>query len=421
MQSTLIRDAIIVTQNSRREVKRGNILIRGNKISEVGGTSSDADRTIEAHGNIVLPGFINTHCHVAMSHLKNRLDDVDLQKFLDLTFKLDSGRTPEGIYNSSLLGISEMINNGVTSFTDLYYSEDVIARAVMDSGIRGYLSWVTLDRKYTTQDGDTVDNAEKFIREFKGKDRITPSVGIQGIYVAGDDIYSSASDIAKKHGTIIHTHLAETREEVYNFVKTHNGKRPIEHLSDLGFLNENVLAAHSVWATLREVKLIAKAGTKVSWNVVSNFKLGVGGVPPIPEMMANGVTISMGTDSNGSNNSLNMFEAMKFSALSVKNERWNPALMKAQEILDMATVNGARSLGDESIGSIEAGKKADIIMIDSRMPNIFPVSEENAVNSIVYSANPSNISMVMVDGKILKEAGKISPQDGRSLKGKIFT
>ena len=421
MQSTLIRDAIIVTQNSRREVKRGNILIRGNKISEVGETSADADRTIEAHGNIVLPGFINTHCHVAMSHLKNRLDDVDLQKFLDLTFKLDSGRTPEGIYNSSLLGISEMINNGVTSFTDLYYSEDVIARAVMDSGIRGYLSWVTLDRKYTTQDGDTVDNAEKFIREFKGKDRITPSVGIQGIYVAGDDIYSSASDIAKKHGTIIHTHLAETREEVYNFVKTHNGKRPIEHLSDLGFLNENVLAAHSVWATLREVKLIAKAGTKVSWNAVSNFKLGVGGVPPIPEMMANGVTISIGTDSNGSNNSLNMFEAMKFSALSVKNERWNPALMKAQEILDMATVNGARSLGDESIGSIEAGKKADIIMIDSRMPNIFPVSEENAVNSIVYSANPSNISMVMVDGKILKEAGKISPQDGRSLKGKIFT
>ena len=421
MQSTLIRDAIIVTQNSRREVKRGNILIRGNKISEVGGTSSDADRTIEAHGNIVLPGFINTHCHVAMSHLKNRLDDVDLQKFLDLTFKLDSGRTPEGIYNSSLLGISEMINNGVTSFTDLYYSEDVIARAVMDSGIRGYLSWVTLDRKYTTQNGDTVDNAEKFIREFKGKDRITPSVGIQGIYVAGDDIYSSASDIAKKHGTIIHTHLAETREEVYNFVKTHNGKRPIEHLSDLGFLNENVLAAHSVWATLREVKIIAKAGTKVSWNAVSNFKLGVGGVPPIPEMMANGVTISMGTDSNGSNNSLNMFEAMKFSALSVKNERWNPALMKVQEILDMATVNGARSLGDESIGSIEAGKKADIIMIDSRMPNIFPVSEENAVNSIVYSANPSNISMVMVDGKILKEAGKISPQDGRSLKGKIFT
>jgi len=421
MQSTLIRDAIIVTQNSKREVKRGNILIRGNKISDVGETSTDADRTIDAGGNIVLPGFINTHCHVAMSHLKNRLDDVDLQKFLDLTFKLDSGRTPEGIYNSSMIGIAEMINNGITSFTDLYYSEDVIARAVMDSGIRGYLSWVTLDRKYTTQEGDTLDNAEKFIKEFTGKDRITPSVGIQGIYVAGDDIYSSVSQLAKKHGTIIHTHLAETREEVYNFVKANNGKRPVEHLSDIGFLAENVLAAHTVWATLREVKLLAKAGTKVSWNSVSNFKLGVGGVPPIPEMMANGVTISMGTDSNGSNNSLNMFEAMKFSALSVKNERWNPALMKAQEILDMATINGARSLGDESIGSIEAGKKADIIMIDSTMPNIFPVSEENAVNSIVYSANPSNIKMVMVDGKILKEAGKISLLDPRTMKGKVFT
>ena len=421
MQSTLIKDAIIVTQNGKREVKRGNILIKGNRISEIGETSTDADRIIEADGNIVLPGFINTHCHVAMSHLKNRLDDVDLQKFLDLTFKLDSGRTPEGIYNSSVLGISEMINNGITSFADLYYSEDIIARAVMDSGIRGYLSWVTLDRKFTTQDGDTPDNAEHFIREFRGKDRITPSVGIQGIYVAGDDIYASASEIAKKYGTIIHTHLAETREEVYNFVKAHNGKRPVEHLSDIGFLNENILAAHSVWATLREVKLMAKSGTKVSWNAVSNFKLGVGGVPPVPEMMANGITISMGTDSNGSNNSLNMFEAMKFSALSVKNERWNPSLMKAQEILDMATVNGARSLGDESTGSIEAGKKADIIMIDASMPNIFPVSEENAVNSIVYSANPSNICMVMVDGKILKETGKPSPVDKTGLKGKVFT
>lgn len=421
MQSTLIKDAIIVTQNGKREVKRGNILIKGNRISEIGETSTDADRIIEADGNIVLPGFINTHCHVAMSHLKNRLDDVDLQKFLDLTFKLDSGRTPEGIYNSSVLGISEMINNGITSFADLYYSEDIIARAVIDSGIRGYLSWVTLDRKFTTQDGDTPDNAEQFIREFRGKDRITPSVGIQGIYVAGDDIYASASEIAKKYGTIIHTHLAETREEVYNFVKGHNGKRPVEHLSDIGFLNENILAAHSVWATLREVKLMAKSGTKVSWNAVSNFKLGVGGVPPVPEMMANGITISMGTDSNGSNNSLNMFEAMKFSALSVKNERWNPSLMKAQEILDMATVNGARSLGDESTGSIEAGKKADIIMIDASMPNIFPVSEENAVNSIVYSANPSNICMVMVDGKILKEAGKPSPVDKTGLKGKVFT
>ena len=421
MQSTLIRDAIIVTQNGKREIKRGNILIKGNRISEIGETSTDADRIIEADGNIVLPGFINTHCHVAMSHLKNRLDDVDLQKFLDLTFKLDSGRTPEGIYNSSVLGISEMINNGITSFADLYYSEDIIARAVIDSGIRGYLSWVTLDRKFTTQDGDTLDNAEQFIREFRGKDRITPSVGIQGIYVAGDDIYASASEIAKKYGTIIHTHLAETREEVYNFVKAHNGKRPVEHLSDIGFLNENILAAHSVWATLREVKLMAKSGTKVSWNAVSNFKLGVGGVPPVPEMMANGITISMGTDSNGSNNSLNMFEAMKFSALSVKNERWNPSLMKAQEILDMATVNGARSLGDESTGSIEAGKKADIIMIDASMPNIFPVSEENAVNSIVYSANPSNICMVMVDGKILKETGKPSPVDKTGLKGKVFT
>lgn len=421
MQSTLIRDATIITQNPGRDIIRGNIMISGNTIRQVGETSNDADRIIDADGNIVLPGFVNTHCHVAMSHLKNRLDDMDLQKFLDKTFKLDSGRTREGIYNSSMLGISEMINNGITSFADLYYEEDIIAKAVMDSGIRGYLSWVTLDRKYTTQEGDTIDNAGRFIREFSGKDRITPSVGIQGIYVAGDDIYSRASDLARKNGTIVHTHLAETREEVYNFVKNHNGKRPIEHLSEIGFLAENVLAAHSVWVTLREVKLLAKSGTKVSWNAVSNFKLGVGGVPPVPEMMNNGVTISMGTDSNGSNNSLNMFEAMKFAALSVKNERWNPELMKAQEILDMATLGGAASLGDNTIGSIEPGKKADLIMIDSSMPNIFPVSEENAVNSIVYSANPSNISLVMVDGKVLKERGKISPMEGKSFKGKVFT
>jgi 5-methylthioadenosine/S-adenosylhomocysteine deaminase len=403
MGSILIKNAIIITQDEKRNIVSGDILIEGNRISKVGVVNDSADTIIDADGKVAMPGFINTHAHVAMAHLKAMLDDITLDKFLEKTFKLDSERTEKGIYNSSLVGIAEMIDSGITSFHDLYYSEDVIAKAVRDSGIRGFLSWVTLDEEYTTQKGSPVKNAEKFISSVEKSDYIYPSVGVQGIYVASDETYNSCRDLADKMGCTIHTHLSETRKEVYEFASKHDGERPVEHLHKIGFLSEKLIAAHSSFVTMHEVRLLSKSGTNVSWNAISNCKLGTGGIPPIPEMQSNGITVSLGTDSNGSNNSLNMFEEMKFSSLIIKNSRWDPTLMPSQNILDMATVNAARSLGMKDLGSISSGFLADLILIDLKAPNLLPVSIENAVSKIVYSANPSNVDTVIINGKIVKQ------------------
>ncbi|MCL4451629.1 MAG: amidohydrolase family protein [Candidatus Thermoplasmatota archaeon] len=406
MKTILIRNALIVTQDESRRILKGDMLIEGNRISKIGEVSDSADTVINAGGNAVLPGFINTHAHVAMAHLKGLLDDISLENFLEKTFLLDANRSDKGIYNSAMLGMAEMIDSGITSFHDLYYSEDIIARAASRFGIRAFLAWNTLDDEFTTQSGSPLKNAESFIRKKHG-DLVTPSVGVQGIYVASDETYRGASEIARKYDTTIHTHLSETRKEVYDYAAAHNGQRPVEHLLEIGFLDDRLIAAHSSFVTMREVRQLAKANVKVSWNSISNCKLGTGGMPPVPEMLDHGITVSLGTDSNGSNNSLNMLEMMKFSSLLVKNARWNPAVMNAQKILDMATRDAASSLRRTDIGVLKEGNLADLIMIDLKQANLIPAGPDNIVQGIVYSANPANVDTVIVNGKILKKGKKL--------------
>lgn len=420
MKTLEIRNALIVTQDKERKVLRGNIHVEGDTISYVGKDAHDADEVMDGSNKLVMPGLINTHCHVAMSHLRGKLDDMPLSRFLELTFKLDSQRSDAGIYNSALLGIYEMFDSGITSFVDLYYSEDVIARAAKDAGMRAFLSWVTLDQDKTTQKGDTVTNAEHFIDSFRKDALVTPSVGVQGVYVASDEVYLKARELAERKDTIIHGHLCETREEVYNFMAQHNGERPTEHLDKIGFLNPRFLAAHGVWNTMREVRLMGKNQCSVSWNPVSNAKLGVGGIAPVSEYRKNGVIVSVGSDSSGSNNNQELFQSMKFGSIWVKNERWDPALTTAQEILDMATVNAAKTLHRDDLGSIAPGKKADLTVLDLRTPRLMLTNEETAVSNIIYSADASCVSDVVVNGRTVKKDGRLLGYDPQKLGGEIF-
>ncbi|MGC8687569.1 MAG: amidohydrolase family protein [Candidatus Micrarchaeia archaeon] len=396
----LIRNALLVTQNSQRSIFKSNLFIKGNRIAYIGSKSPSADVVMEGDGYAVLPGFINTHTHVAMSMFKGLLDDIDLELFLEKTFKLDSNRKENEIFDSALLGIKEMIDSGITSFLDLYYSEDTIARAAQQAGIRSFLSWVVLDKKYTTQHGNPIDNAKRFIKSFRGNNLVTPSVGIQGVYVASDATIAKAESLAKEYNTILHMHLAETRKEITDYSKK-TGDTPVAHLYKHKMLNQRVVAAHCVWLSEDEIKMLAKSGISVSWNHISNAKLASGSAP-ISEMLESGVNISIGTDSNGSNNSLNMFEAMKFSALSLKDKTGDAAKISAQRVFDMATINGAKALHRKDLGSIELGKKADLVLLDIEKPNMTPSSELNIVNNIVYSANPSNVSHVIINGNIVK-------------------
>ncbi len=405
MTSFLFKNGIVISQNSKREVFRGNVLVNNGIIEYAGKETREADEIIDCTHKIVMPGLINTHTHVAMAHLKGQLDDIPLSSFLEKTFVLDGQRSEEGLYRSAVLGSMEMLNSGVTSFLDLYYSEDVIAKACMDTGIRGFLSWNTLDQDKTTQKGDTISNAENFIKKHVRSDLVRPSIGVQGVYVAEDDIFMKAKEVSARYGTIVHLHLSETREEVYNFARDHGGERPIEHLHRIGFLGSSVVAAHCVWANSSEISYLAKDEVKVSWNPVSNSKLGVGGIAPVIEMMQKGIKVSIGSDSSGSNNSLDVMQSMKFGALMVKNQRWDPSVIKANDILDMATVVASKSLGASDIGSIEPGKKADIITLDTANPRLFPTNEENAISNVVYSADSSCLSDVMVNGDFRKRSG----------------
>ncbi len=403
--SILFKEAIVVTQNSKREVLRADVLVERNRIAEIG-NNLEGDEIIHSQAGILVPGLINTHTHVAMTHLRGSLDDILLSKFLERTFALDAERTEKGIYNSSLLGICEMIDSGVTSFHDLYYSEDIIETAVRNSGIRGFLSWVTLDQELTTQKGNPIENARNFITSGSKSDLVSRSVGVQGIYVAGDETYMKAKDLASRQKTTIHTHLSETREEVYSHLKK-TGKRPVEYLNGIGFLGPEVIAAHCSWVTLNEIRLMARNEVNVSWNPVSNSKLATGGTAPVPEMLSEGVTVSVGTDSSGSNNSLSVLESMKYGAISINNSRWDATVLGAQTVLDFATINAARSLRRNDLGSIEIGKTADLVLIDCSSPNLYGTTAENAVSNIVYSANPSNVDTVMVNGNILKRKHKL--------------
>ncbi|WP_276930073.1 amidohydrolase family protein, partial [Ferroplasma acidiphilum] len=208
---------------------------------------------------------------------------------------------------------------------------------------------------------------------------------------------------SEKYNVMVHTHLSETRKEVYDFVKTHN-ERPVEHLGSIGFLSDKLIAAHCVWITLNEIKLLSKYKTSVSWNSISNAKLASGGIAPIPELLSNSVDVSLGTDSSGSNNSLNMFEEMKYSAISINNDRWSADTVKSQQILDMATRNAGMAL-HSPIGIIKEGYLADLIVLDMEQYNTIPYTDSSIVNNIVFSGNSGNVEQVMVNGKIIMKKG----------------
>ncbi|MGC8584733.1 MAG: amidohydrolase family protein [Thermoplasmata archaeon] len=406
--SILIKNGFIVTQNKNRDIFEGDVYIEGNRIMEIGkNLHNEADYMIDASENIIVPGLINTHTHVGMGGFRGLIEDMQLDDFLKKTFDLDSKRTNDDIYHSSMISIAEMLRNGITSFLDLYYSEDIIARAVKDSGIRGFLSWVTLDERYTTQSGSPINNAENFIIRFKGAERIYPSVGFQGVYVCSDETMMKGKEIAEKHNTLMHMHLSETRKEVYDFLKRTN-KRPVEHLYDIGFLNDKLIAAHTVWITIREIKMLGEKMVSSSHNSVSNMKLGTGGAAPIPEMIKYGVNVTLGTDSNTTNNNLDLFDVMKTSGLLHKNERWDASILKAQEIFDMATINAAKALKMEKyLGSIEEGKLADIAIIDP-YPNGIPLRKETIIPNLVYAIKGLNVKTTIVDGKIVMNDGKLT-------------
>lgn len=403
----VFRNALIVTQDPQRRVLRGDLAVEAGAITHVGPDAPSGGEEIDASRFAIVPGFVNTHNHVAMSILRGIADDRDLGGFLEVLFAVDAKRTEADLEAGAAAGVAEMLLSGTTTFLDLYYGEDAIARAVERLGIRGHLGWAVLDPEMTTQKGRPVDNARAFIDRWRGRGRVTPLVAPQGVYVANAETWLQSRDLAREKGTLVHYHLSETRREVHEH-EAKTGLRPPLWLEEIGFLGSGQVAAHGVWLTKREVELLAQRRVAIAHCPSSNLKLATGGVAPVAELRAAGAVVGLGTDSVASNNSLSMLREMHVAGLLAKHQAWDAATLPAQALLDMATIDGARALGlGDTVGSLEVGKRADLSLFDLGHPTLLPARADAIVSHLAYAASEAAVDSVYVDGEPLVRGGEL--------------
>lgn len=421
----LIKNATILTQNSKRQIlKNAAIFIKGGKIVDVGiGREieklykKEAQNIIDGEGKVVMPGLINTHTHLAMTLLRGYADDMPLEKWwFEKVFPFEARLRDEDIYWGSLLGGLEMIKSGTTCFVDGYFFADAIVRAVKELGLRANIGFPVLDFKcpeFESPD-DALAAAQKILTKPKREELIKFSIAPHMLQSTSLETYRKCKKLADLHKIILQTHLAETEAEVAHSRKKYK-KTPVRLLVENKIIDKNSLVAHVCHLTDDDIALLAKSGANVSHCPVSNLKL-VSGLMPLKKLLAKGVNISLGTDGACSNNNLDLFEEMKLSALVHKLAEKDPSAAEAQIILDMATVNAAKAIGEEkNLGSIEKGKTADIILLNFQQPHLLP--DYNIISNLVYSAKGSDVETAIVNGQIVMKDRKIKTVDeGKILK-----
>lgn len=401
--SVLIKKPTIITQNKKREQISADIYIEDNEIVQISKKpiSTEADYNIDGKKKVVLPGLINTHTHIPMTLLRGYGDDLSLNDWLEnRIWPVESRLDKYSVEIGSKLGLLEMITTGTTTFVDMYFFEDVIGKSSEIAGVRSFLGFAFIDfgtPEYSSE--KLIPNCKKFILNWRKNDLIKPIISPHSTYTCGPETLLKISEISDRYDVLMHTHCSETRDEIYN-VQNKYGIRPVEQLKKYGLLKEKMILAHCGWVTKIEINDISLSGAKISHCPVSNMKIATGGYAPIPEFLESNVPVSLGTDGAASNNTLDMFETMKFCALLHKQHRWDPEILPAQTVLDMATIGGAKSLGMQNeIGSIEVGKKADIIMLDFDKAHLSPTYD--IVSNLVYSAKGSDVCSSIVNGKLL--------------------
>ena len=409
----LIKNALILNPNNF-ENKKQCLLIKDDLIAEISDEidDSNADKIIDAEGKILLPGLINTHTHLSMTLFRGLADDLSLDSWLnDHIWPMEANLNGDYCYIGALLGAVELIKSGTTTFSDMYFYMEDVARAVEDAGIRAVLSYGMIDF------GDA-ERREAEIKENMAlydacngmaDGRIKVFFGPHSPYTASEELLVKVRELADEHNIGIHIHVSETQKEI-NDSLDERGIRPFEYLEKIGFLGPDVVAAHCVWLSDEEIEIIKKHGVKVSHNPCSNMKLA-SGVSPVSKLIENDICVSIGTDGASSNNNLDLIEELKTASLLQKVSTLDPKVLTSDEAIEMATIKGAEALGlDDEIGSIEVGKKADIILIDTNSANMVPDSSSLSSN-VIYSANGSNVDTTICNGKILMENKKLTTLD----------
>lgn len=416
----LIQGGTILTMKDRRIIRDSAVVIEGNSIIDVG-KSQELKRKygrgyekINAKNRVVMPGFVNTHQHAAMSLLRGYADDLPLQEWLEKwIWPIEKNMSAREIYAGALLTAAESIASGTTTVNTMYHymPEENEAKAFADAGIRGVVGHVC----FSWRKNEDKKALEDLARSWHGKadGLIRVSVDPHAPYTVDPEYMKELrmwrEELNQKHGyeanpIISHIHVAETFDEREKIQKAFNVKLKggvIEYLDSLKALDTYVIAAHCIALTAADMAIMKRRGVKVAHNPVSNLKLA-SGISPVPKMLERGITVSLGTDSPCSNNTADMFETVKIAALLHKGISKNPTVMSAEKVLEMATIEGAKALSWENeIGSVATGKKADLIIVNLEKPHLKPIYSETS--HLVYAARASDVETVIINGRIVME------------------
>lgn len=413
----LIKNALILSPNVNFEDKQ-SLLIKDDIIAEISPEidESGIDKIIDAEGKILLPGLINTHTHLSMTLFRGLADDLSLDSWLnDHIWPMEANLNGDYCYIGALLGAVELIKSGTTTFSDMYFYMEDVARAVDDAGIRAVLSYGMIDFGDAEKRENEIKENLTLFENCNGMadGRIKVFFGPHAPYTASEDLLVKVRELADEYGMGIHIHVSETQKEI-NDISQEKGLRPFEYLDKIGFLGPDVVCAHSVWLSDNEIEIIRKNNVKISHNPCSNMKLA-SGIAPVSKLIENDVCVSIGTDGASSNNNLDLIEELKTASLLQKVSTLDPKVLDSDEAIAMGTIKGAEALGlDSEIGSIEVGKKADIILIDTNSANMVPDSSSLSSN-VIYSANGSNVDTTICNGKILMENKKLTVLDEQEI------
>jgi len=432
MADIVIKNGIVITMNEEKLIlKNGGLAIEEDKIIDVGDSERirkqySADIELDAKGKAVLPGFVNTHTHLFQNLLKGRRDDLPLFDWIsDVEMPLVQAQFQDGQkgdfelgYYAALLGCVESLESGTTCLVDMDLRNPKVPEAFRLTGIRGFYAMNLADQWVPPEVLLPREEMMKFFNQTSRKWHGAENGRIQSMYapstpyICSKEYLEEIKEEAEKNRMRITIHVSETRNE-RDLIKKETGQLPIDYLNSLGFLGNDVLAVHCVWVSDREIDVLKKTGTNVSHNPESNMKLG-SGVAPIPSMLRKGIAVSLGTDGCASNDNLDMFEEMRTAAFLHKVANLDASVISSLDVLKMATIDGAKSLGlEKQVGSLVTGKKADLILVDLRSAHLKPLND--VVSTLVYCANGADVETVIVDGKIVVQNRGIRSVDEKKL------
>ena len=401
---TLITNAYVLDMlGDEPDIKKSDILIENNIISKMARDLSDevVDEKINAKNMVVMPGLVNTHTHLAMSIFRGYKDDRKLMDWLEnAIFPVEDKLEPEDIYWNSYLSCLEMIRSGTTTCNDMYFGMNKVIEAIENTGLRALVAWSITDDSIR----DKVERTREYAKKYNvSGSRIKVVTSPHAPYSCNPDTIKMCVDLAKELNTSLHIHLSETLDEEET-IRDRYDKRGTEYLNDLGVFEVPVILAHGIYISDSDIEILKNIKGGIAHNPISNCKLS-SGICDVVKLRRNGINVGLGTDGIGSTTTLDMFEEMKTAAYLQKVNTMEPTSIKAYDILKMATIEGARVLGlDDQIGTLEPGKKADMIFIRTDKLHLCP--DNDVCTNIVYSANGADVDTVMIDGKVIMQNRK---------------